>query len=43
MEGDLNANITDKEITPRGEAIEEELAAVGIEDMGMHFLPRRKP
>ena len=43
VSGDLNVNITEPEGTPRGEAIADELTAAGLEDMGMHFLPRRKP
>ena len=43
MAGDLNANLADPGGTPRGEAITDKRAAAGIEDMGLHFLPRRKP
>ena len=43
MTGNLNANIADLEGTPRGESIAEEIVAAGIENMGMHFLPRRNP
>ena len=38
--GDLNPNIMEPEGTP---AIADKLAASGLEDMGLHFLPRRKP
>ena len=41
--GDINANLAYPEGTPRYEAITENLVAAGLEDMGMHFLPRRKP
>ena len=41
--GDLNANLTEPEGTPQGEAIAEELAATGIMDTGLHFLPQSKP
>ena len=37
--GDLNVNLAEPEGTPRGEAIADELAAAGIEDMGLHFYP----
>ena len=43
MTSDLNANLEDTEDIPQGESIADKLAAVGILDMGMHFLPRRKP
>ena len=40
---DLNANLAEPEGTPQAEAIADELAAVGLLDMGLHFLPRSKP
>ena len=40
---DINSNLADPEDTPRAEAIEDELAATGLTDMGFHFLPRHKP
>ena len=43
MAGEHNINIAEPEGTPRVEAIVDELAAAGIEDMGLHFLPRSKP
>ena len=43
MAGELNANLAEPEGTPQGEVILDELTAVGIMDMGLHFLPRRKP
>ena len=41
--GKLNSDIAEPEGTSRGEAIAYELAAAGLEDMGMQFLPRSKP
>ena len=40
---DLNANLAGLEGTPRDEVIADKLAAADIVDMGLHFLPRRKP
>ena len=40
--GYLNANLADPKGMPRAEAIADTLAAVGLMDMGFHFLPRRK-
>ena len=34
-------NLADMEGTPQGEAISDELATGGAEDMGLYFLPRR--
>ena len=39
----MNFNLTETEGTPRGEAIKVYLASAGLEDMGLHFLPRNKP
>ena len=41
--GDLNANLVEPEITPRGEALADELAVAGLEDMILHFFPLSKP
>ena len=43
VDRNLNANLVDLESTARVEAIANELAAVGLMDMGLNFLPRRKP
>ena len=43
VDGDLNANLAEPEGTPQDEAIADELAAVGIVDMQLHFLPRHNP
>ena len=43
MAGDPNANLVDPEGTLQVEEIAYELAAAGILDMGLHFLPRCKP
>ena len=40
--GNINANQTDPEGTPRAEAIADNLAAARLMDMGLHFTPRRK-
>ena len=40
--GNLNTKLEDPEVTPRAEAIADELMASGLMDMGLHFLPRRK-
>ena len=37
--GDLNSNLLELEGTPRGEAITDKLAASGLEDTCLHFLP----
>ena len=42
MAGNLNANLADLEGTPKGEAIADELAAAGLLDIEIIFLPRRK-
>ena len=39
MASDLYANLADLEGTPQAEAILDELATGGLEDMGLHFLP----
>ena len=41
--GKFNANLAEPEGTPRGEAIVGELAAVGLLDMCLLFLPRCNP
>ena len=38
----LNVNLAEQEGTLQGEAITDELAAAGLMDMGLHFLPWRK-
>ena len=43
MSVDLNANLLDPEGTPQGGAIAGELVGEGLLDIGLHFLPRRKP
>ena len=43
VDGNLNTNLVELEGTPQGEAISDELAATGIMDMGLYFLPWRKP
>ena len=43
MDRELNTNTQEPEGTPQSEAIADELAAAGIKDMGLHFLPRNKP
>ena len=40
---DLNANLAEPEGTPQGETIVDDLVVVGLMDMGIHFLPWRKP
>ena len=37
MPSDLNANIMEPEGTPYGEAIVDELAEEGLEEMGLHI------
>ena len=39
--GDLNINLKDPGVTPRSEAIADKLAAAGLLNMGLHFLPQR--
>ena len=36
VDGNLNVNLAGPEGPPRGEAITDELAASGLEDMGLH-------
>ena len=43
VSGDLNANLAEPEGTPQGETIVDDLVVVGLMDMGIHFLPWRKP
>ena len=43
MTVDLNANIAEPEGTLRGDAIADELATAGLDNMGLNFLPWRKP
>ena len=40
MAGNLNSNLVEPEGTQQVEAMTEDLTAAGLEDMGMHFLPR---
>ena len=37
MPSDLNANLVEPEDTPYGEAIVDELAEEGLEEMGLHI------
>ena len=39
--GDFNVNLKDPGVTPRSEAIADELAAASLLDMVLHFFPRR--
>ena len=39
--GDFNAKLSETEDNPRGEDIPAEMAAEGLEDISVHFLPRR--
>ena len=40
--GDFNINLVEPEGTPQGEAVADELAAAGLLDIEIIFLPRRK-
>ena len=42
MAGDLNAKLAEPEGTQWSEAITDKLAALRLENMGLHFLPQRK-
>ena len=40
LAGEFNINLADLEVTPWLEAISDELAAAGLMDMRLHFLPQ---